>query len=700
MAEPNAPISLKMDLTHFKNDTLKEIKSLEKNLAENFRKSDITLQKKLETFEKKLSEYNEKMSKMEATMIESHDTKEKMDIMIQFKEKTENSMTSTELRLKNLEKEQQDTLYNMSNFLQENILYPGLIGTTGKYKTFHNFIDYVLQQLSKDDKFREEMTVDYANFKSKHETFTVQTREQFGGLYEKVMNFIKEDIEESLKSYDDKIQDILKEYKDKLSHMKKDYDKYFMQNNNILIEFKKQMKKFFDKQNDLFEKFEDINKKSTFNNTEIVSIKDQCKSIITGIKDAGLKNERGQKIKFNFGEENNNNNNNNNNKQFRISSPKKTRYFFNREQSSRKQKLKTERSIDNKSGKEISKLYNKNSSSKKPTKNYEKPLIGNNRIFEKKNGDLFKDKSEYEQKSLQTDNWEFNITKLLTEQNNLTSNDNIINDNNINNRSVINNNYNYNHYNYNKPYISNFEIGEISNDKLKIENYTEQNLKKNGKVKSINSHNISNSNIDYKHYKDNKDNKNNIDNIDNIDNNDNTIYKLKGKFTQNTTPKNNYINSASVKKNNNVNFSVKKSKCLLSQPLDKISINIDGKDRLEINPRKAKSNTKMQNLLYSLNNIIYDNDFNKKNNTLLMNNSGYPRIISNHGQQIIISTKPMFNSNKFCRYKNPRLNELDRNIKNLYENFKVNDQASLKKNSFEAMKKTEGILFIEGGDKK
>ena len=55
MAEPNAPISLKMDLTHFKNDTLKEIKSLEKNLAENFRKSDITLQKKLETFEKKLS---------------------------------------------------------------------------------------------------------------------------------------------------------------------------------------------------------------------------------------------------------------------------------------------------------------------------------------------------------------------------------------------------------------------------------------------------------------------------------------------------------------------------------------------------------------------------------------------------------------------------------------------------------------------
>ena len=149
-----------------------------------------------------------------------------------------------------------------------------------------------------------------------------------------------------------------------------------------------------------------------------------------------------------------------------------------------------------------------------------------------------------------------------------------------------------------------------------------------------------------------------------------------------------------------MNFSVKKSKCLLSQPLDKISINIDGKDRLEINPRKAKSNTKMQNLLYSLNNIIYDNDFNKKNNTLLMNNSGYPRIISNHGQQIIISTKPMFNSNKFCRYKNPRLNELDRNIKNLYENFKVNDQASSKKNSFEAMKKTEGILFIEGGDKK
>ena len=646
MAEINTPVSLKMDLTHFKNETLKEIKQLEKTLSDNFRKSDTNIQNKLQEFEKKILEYNTKISQMETIFIETNDMKQKMEQLTYFKEKTENSMITTEYRIRSLEKEQQDTLYNMNNVLQESVLYPGVIGATGKFKNFHSLIDYILNQLSKDDKFREEMSVDFSSFKSKYDIFTMQTRDNFSGIYEKVGNYIKEDIESGIKNYDNKMQTILKEFEEKFDNMNNEFDKYFIQNNNIMTDIKKQIKKCLDSQNELFEKFEDISKISSLNNSEIILLKEKYQLIISGIKEAGIKNERGQKIKFNFGEENN--------KQNKISSPKKTRYFFNGEQSRKQTKIKSERSIENKMNK-----YAKSTFSKKSSSTLNKPFTFSNQLVNKKNNDLPKNKSNFEQKTLPTENCIINVTEMKLSKNNSTDNDN-------NSNRSLSNNY------YTQPYMNNFEIGENTNDKTKNENDLEKN-----KIENINT--VSN------FYLDNK------DNVDKI------IFKIKGKNFQNNTP-NNLQNSA-INKRNNLNSSDKKSKCMLSQPLDKILINIEGKDFLELNPRRARSNSKMKNLFNSVNNIIKDSDFNKKNTILFKNTLGYPKIISNNGQQILVSSKPIFHSNKFCRYKNPKLNALDKNIKDLYENFKVNEGVYYKKNSFE-LKKAEGVSYIDASEKK
>ena len=672
MSEANlaeSPISLKMDLTHFKNDTLKEVKTLEKSLTESFKKSEANVQQKIEELDKKMLEYSQKIDQVDTLVIESNDMKQKMEQMNVFKDKAENSIVVSEYRIKTLEKDQQETLYSMNNFLNENILYTGIIGTTGKFKTFHNFIDYVLQQLFKDDKFREEMTIDYDSFKSKYDTFTTQTAERFGGLYEKVGNYIKKDIETTLKDYDEKMQDIFKEYNDKIKKMNNEFDNYFIQNNNIITDIKKQIKDCFDIQNELFEKIEDINKKNSFFNSEIDLIKDKSQSIITGIKNAGLKNERGQKIKFNFGDDDN--------KQIRGISPKKVRYFFNGENNRKQTKLKTDRSIDGKPGKETNRLSAKNSNGKKLS-TVTRPFAVSNQLLNKNNSDLQKNKNQSsEHKHFQTDNSEINIKKmkLLNNQSYNKNQIDSINIGNNSNRSNSNNNF--------ITQTNNFEIGEYSNNKTKNENTKEYNQKLNDKIDNNNLNTISNFNFDNK------------------DNVDNTIYKIKGKIFQNNTPKHNISlqNSLAIKKNN-IYFSGNKDQCLLSQPLEKISINIEGQNSLEINPRKAKSNSKMQSFISSLNNIIHDNDYSKKNTALLINNSGYPRIISNHGQQIMISTRPMFHSNKFCHYKNPRLNELDSNIKTLYESFKGNEQTCFKKASFDTLKKPGRVLYIDGVEKK
>ena len=97
----------------------------------------------------------------------------------------------------------------------------------------------------------------------------------------------------------------------------------------------------------------------------------------------------------------------------------------------------------------------------------------------------------------------------------------------------------------------------------------------------------------------------------------------------------------------------------ISKSLNKIYISIDGSNKLEIDPYSIQNDINKKDIVNNVK-ILKDN---KTLNTL----TGYPKIVTNNGENIIYSSRPIFNRNKFINYTNPNVIALNYSINNLYE---------------------------------
>ena len=112
----------------------------------------------------------------------------------------------------------------------------------------------------------------------------------------------------------------------------------------------------------------------------------------------------------------------------------------------------------------------------------------------------------------------------------------------------------------------------------------------------------------------------------------------------------------------------------LSQ-LSNISLNVEGNKIFNIKPKEDK-NPKFKNIIDNVKKIL-ENSENKNNNTIngsnynfnLKNNNyppGFPKIVTNQGERIIISSHPVFHRHKFIKNENQNLLMLNKTIQKLY----------------------------------
>jgi hypothetical protein len=111
----------------------------------------------------------------------------------------------------------------------------------------------------------------------------------------------------------------------------------------------------------------------------------------------------------------------------------------------------------------------------------------------------------------------------------------------------------------------------------------------------------------------------------------------------------------------------------LSQ-LSNISLNVEGNKIFNIKPKEDKSQ-KFKNIIDNVKKIL-ENSENKNNNTVngnnftLKNNNiyppGFPKIVTNQGERIIISSHPVFHRHKFIKNENQNLQMLNKTIQKLY----------------------------------
>ena len=204
----------KNDLLHFKEETLRDFKEVQRKISEKYETLDLEMKEKLEAYEKRIVTYENKIMELSNLINTDKTIREKVDNLMEFKEKTDDHLITEKIRLDNFRNDLKSNVERIDQILKDSVIYPGIIGGISKYKTFHDLIDYILTQTSQTLTFREKSILDFKSYKTKLENIISSFNTQINTLLNTTSEFTKtcvKEAEERMKSiyniFDDRLQD-------------------------------------------------------------------------------------------------------------------------------------------------------------------------------------------------------------------------------------------------------------------------------------------------------------------------------------------------------------------------------------------------------------------------------------------------------------------------------------------------------------
>ena len=159
--------ALKEDIIFFKEELLKEMNILEKSFSQQKEEIRAKINGKFILYDETIEKLNINFSELKKIVDMNKYLKEQVDNWSYFKKDISDKSSSNEIKLTLLEKEVTNNFYRIDKILNNSIIYPRIFGKNARFKTFHEFIDYTLEQLSFFDSFRSKMELDLKSFKIK-----------------------------------------------------------------------------------------------------------------------------------------------------------------------------------------------------------------------------------------------------------------------------------------------------------------------------------------------------------------------------------------------------------------------------------------------------------------------------------------------------------------------------------------------------
>ena len=247
------PNYIKKDILLFKDEVLKDIKIFQSKIYEKAKSEERYMNEKIEKFSHQIQKYSEKIIELSNLICTDKAIRDKVETIMEFKNKTEEKMMTNGIKVDNIDKDFHDNIYRIDNILKDSVLYPGLIGGISKFKTFHDFLDYAVSELSQGITFREKSNLDLNNYKSKLDSainnfnLRIDSITKASNRYsEKCVNTLENKINSSLDLYNEKLTSIRLENTSYAEEMKKVTDDLLKQVSNVILI-----------KNELFNKFEE-----------------------------------------------------------------------------------------------------------------------------------------------------------------------------------------------------------------------------------------------------------------------------------------------------------------------------------------------------------------------------------------------------------------------------------------------------------
>ena len=560
--------NIRDDLILFKNETLRDIKQTEKLMLEKYGNIEFSIIEKIENFNKQFVKFSQKIKEITSFFDNLKDAQNKVGILMDFKTKSENSIIDLGIKIKSLEKDNNNSFFNISNILKNSVIYPGIIGGLSKFKTFHDVIDYTLSNISQYKQFKDNITKEINNTTNSLDNKIESLRNQIAFHLDKTQALVNNEITSS----EEKIQSILKIYDERIQNIRIENTKNDMNIKKEIEELFKnirgQIEEINENKNDLFLKYNDLIEKSNQNNNDIMDLKEKYNKLSNYIKHINYPFE------LNIETERDNN--------------KKKRDSFSRD------------------------------NIKKRRDSISKSLF---RILSANNNELAKSKNKRNER---------NIKEYIKDNKNQDKFRNSINKSNY---KIIETYSNNNNDEYKENNKTNFFWKSQSYKRFSLFKKSE-NIMNNNKIN--NNNNINNiSEPDFSNFSNLYNNNNNNNNI--INKKKDIDDSFKEKTISNVSDKSTYVNLFSKNNFMKTNF------------IKNFSLNLDENEAIFT---ENNNDTHFKNIFSNNNNVNF-NDLKKHKKHKY--SSGFPRIITNQGERIIVCSHPVYHRNKFTNNINPNV---------------------------------------------
>ena len=296
--------NLKNDMIYFKDDVLKDMKNLKRDMTEKFDMTNNLIKEKFDSYDRKFNLYNEKFAQISNLLVTDNDLKDKMEKLVQGKLDLRDHILTNEVKFTNLEKEFHEKIEKIQYVLNDSVIYPSVIGPKGKYKTFHEFIDYVLQQLAQTAIFRDKNSFDLSSYKNKLENLIQSFKFQLDNIIKSTNQFTTKSVNEC----EERVKGMLMLYDDRLTDVRVENQNYIKNLEVFYRDLKEDFKKLNALKNGIYNRFSNEVFNMKRDNVQVVKIfgnykkefnvmKDRLTKLAEFIKDIRFRINIGQEIK-------------------------------------------------------------------------------------------------------------------------------------------------------------------------------------------------------------------------------------------------------------------------------------------------------------------------------------------------------------------------------------------------------------------
>ena len=210
------------EIYYFKDEILKDMKNLEKKLTDKFNKADLSIIDNIKMLNEEINTFNIRLKELSKKITQDNSMKEKVDNLDIIKTKILDNMLINDMKLNTLDKEIRQSVNDMNDTLKETVIYAGVIGPTCKFKTFHNFIDYTINELNILDTYKQKNIMDLSSFKKKIDSSIQSFKinlDSFGRSSKEYTtdnyNQVNKNLNELFRKCNDKIEDVKTKHDEK-----------------------------------------------------------------------------------------------------------------------------------------------------------------------------------------------------------------------------------------------------------------------------------------------------------------------------------------------------------------------------------------------------------------------------------------------------------------------------------------------------